>query len=168
MRHEHSLIAPLREIEADYSPEHDRPLGSFLAVLTAYGALAVTTVTAATKVRRDVSWGDIVRVGVATATIARTISKDPVTSPLRAPFTRFTGDVDGPAELVEEVRGTGPRKAIGELVECPFCVTPWVATALFGLHVVSPRSARFVSGIFAAATISDFLQYATAASQQHS
>lgn len=91
-----------------------------------------------------------------------------MTSPLRAPFTRFTGEVDGPAELREEVRGTGARKAIGELVECPFCLTPWVATSLFGLHVASPRSARFLSGIFVAATISDFLQYTTAASQQHS
>lgn len=168
MRHEHSFLAPLRAVEDAYAPDDDRPLGSLLAMLTAYGALAATTVAFAAKVRREVSWSDIARVGIATATIARTISKDPVTSPLRAPFTRFTGEVDGPAELREEVRGTGPRKAVGELVECPFCVTPWVATTLFGLHVVSPRSARFVSGIFVAATISDFLQYATAAAQRHS
>jgi hypothetical protein len=167
MAHEHSVFRTLRAVEDDYSPDDDRPLGSLLAVLTTYGVLATSVVGAATRVRRDISWGDIVRVGVATANIARTIAKDPVTSPLRAPFTRFTGELDGPAELREEVRGTGPRKAIGELVECPFCVTPWVATALFGLHVASPRSARFVSGIFVAATISDFLQYATAASQQH-
>lgn len=168
MRHEHSFLAPFRAVEGDYAPDDDRPLGSLLALLATYGALAASTVVSAAKVRRDVSWGDIMRVGVATATIARTISKDPVTSPLRAPFTRFTGEVDGPAELREEVRGTGPRKAIGELIECPFCVAPWAATTLFGLYVASPRSARFLSGIFVAVTISDFLQYATAASQQHS
>lgn len=66
MRHEHSVLSALREVEADYSPEHDRPLGALLAVLTSYGALAATTVAAATEKRRDVSWGDIVRVGVAT------------------------------------------------------------------------------------------------------
>lgn len=168
MRHEHSFLASLRAMERDYAPDDDRPLGSLLALLTAYGALAATTVAFATKVRRDVSWGDVLRVGVATATIARTVAKDPVTSPLRAPFTRFTGELDGPAELREEVRGTGPRKAIGELIECPFCVAPWVATTLFGLHVASPRSARFLASIFVATTISDFLQYATVASQQHS
>ena len=168
MRHEHSAFAAFRAVEDDYAPDDHRPLGSLLAVLTTFGGLATSTVVWAGKARRDVSWGDIVRVGVATATIARTIAKDPVTSPLRAPFTRFTGELDGPAELREEVRGTGTRKAIGELVECPFCVTPWVATALFALHVASPRSARFLSGIFVAATISDFIQYATVASQQHS
>src|SRR6266568_6180594 len=53
----------------------------------------------------------------------RLITKDPVTSPLRAPFTVFEGQ-EGQAELKEEVRGHGARKAVGELVTCPFCSIP--------------------------------------------
>ena len=81
------------------------------------------------------------------------------TSPLRAPFTRFAG-TSGEAELAEEVRGSGPRKAIGELVTCPFCLGLWVTTAIaFGL-VLAPRPTRLVASILTALTGADFLQFA--------
>ena len=79
----------------------------------------------------DVRLFDIALVGVATHKLARRVSKDSVTSSLRAPFTRYEG-VAGPAELQERVRGSGLRKAVGELVTCPFCISQWVST---GLHL---------------------------------
>ena len=45
---------------------------------------------------------------------------NPVTSPLRAPFTAYQ-DTSGPAELQEEVRGSGAQKTVGEHITCPFC-----------------------------------------------
>jgi len=70
-----------------------------------------------------------------------------VTSPLRAPFTRFSG-TSAEAELDKEVRGTGMRNALGELVTCPSCVGQWVATAgVFGL-IAAPRATRAVASVF--------------------
>jgi len=101
--------------------------------------------------------GDLILAGVATHKISRVIAKDRVTTPLRAPFTEFQEE-GGPAEVEEIPRGSGMRRAIGELLVCPFCMGQWVATGLLAGLVVIPRATRFVCSIFAALTISDFLQ----------
>lgn len=133
------------------------------------GAYGVAVAALAGVVRRRghrlperVSIGDIALIAVAAHKLSRLIAKDPVTSPLRAPFTRFVGTT-GPAELDEEVRGVGPRKAMGELVTCPFCIGQWIATGLaFGL-VLAPRATRLVASVFTSLTVADFLQFAYAA-----
>jgi hypothetical protein len=101
--------------------------------------------------------GDLALAGVATHKLSRVIAKDRVTAPLRAPFTEFEEE-GGPGEVEESPRGSGMRRAIGELLVCPFCLAQWVATALLGGLAVFPRATRFVCSIFAAVTISDFLQ----------
>jgi hypothetical protein len=57
------------------------------------------------------------------------LAKNSVTSPLRAPFTRYQGPA-GPSKLAEEARGKGVRHAIGELLVCPFCLTQWVGSPM--------------------------------------
>jgi hypothetical protein len=93
------------------------------------------------------------------------ISKDKVTSPLRAPFTELEGK-GGPAEFEERSRGTGVRKAIGELLICPFCLGLWVIAAFSVGLLFAPRVTRFVASLFAALTISDFLQIAYKAAEE--
>lgn len=44
---------------------------------------------------------------------ARMVTKDRVTSAVRAPFTRFEHDA-GPGEVSESARGRGLQRAIGE------------------------------------------------------
>jgi hypothetical protein len=103
--------------------------------------------------------GDVALLSVATHKIARTLAKDPITSPLRAPFTTFQG-TSGEAELAEEVRGTGVRHALGELLTCPFCLGQWTATGLvFGL-VLAPRATRLFATLFTSLTAADLLQFA--------
>jgi hypothetical protein len=151
--------AVAHEIAEEYRGDEDRPLGSFVGVMSVYsGLVAVGALVARRRgVRPEVNLGDIALVGVATHKISRLLARDPVTSPLRAPFTEFKG-TSGPAELKEEVRGTGVQKAIGELVTCPFCLGQWVATALgFGL-LFAPRATRALCSMFAARAVSDFLQ----------
>jgi hypothetical protein len=148
-------------IAADYAPDAERPLGAFLALMGAYGAVvgagALALRRRGVRLPERLGLSDVVLTSVATHKVARLIAKDPVTSPLRAPFVRFKGTT-GPAELEEEVRGTGPRKAVGELVTCPFCLGQWVATGfVFGM-VVQPRITRLVATTFTALTASDFLQ----------
>ncbi len=155
--------------EADaYRSGEDRPLESFAGLMGVYAALVATGTVAARRrgLPERPSWSDIALVAVATHKLSRLIAKDPVTSPLRAPFTRFAGTT-GPAELKEEVRGTGARKAVGELLTCPFCVSQWLATGFtFGL-VLAPRATRMAAAVLTSVTAADFLQFARAAAEQH-
>ena len=151
-----------------YADGEARPLGSLLVVMGAYSALTAGLFGAVRLTGRELpdqlSGSDLALLTVATHKISRLVAKDPVTSPLRAPFTRFAG-TSGEAELAEEVRGTGPRKAIGELVTCPFCLGQWVSTGLaFGL-VLTPRPTRLVASIFTALTGADLLQLLYAKTQ---
>jgi hypothetical protein len=105
---------------------------------------------------------DVVLIGVATHRLARTIAKDSVTSPLRAPFTRYEG-VSGPAELEETVEADGFGHAVGELLTCPFCLGQWVATAFMAGLVIAPRATRVVVAGFSSLALADFLQFAYSA-----
>jgi hypothetical protein len=163
----HPMALAHREKHA-YTQGEERPLGSFVALMGAYGgvvaALSAAVRASGRELPERVSWSDLTLVGVATHKLARLVAKDPVTSPLRAPFTTFDG-TSGEAELAEQVRGTGPRKAIGELITCPFCLGQWVATGfVFGL-VLAPRPTRLAASLFTALTGADFLQLAYAKAQ---
>jgi hypothetical protein len=103
--------------------------------------------------------GDAVLLTVATFRTARTIAKDPVASPLRAPFTRYQG-TSGEAEVAEEIREHGGVKhAVGELVTCPFCLAQWVGTAFVFGYIAAPRASRMAMLTMTAVAGADVLQF---------
>ena len=159
----------LAEEKQAYAGDEDRPLEGYVAAMATYGAFAAVVLMAAASRRKDAperfALMDIALTGVATHKITRIISKDSVTSPLRAPFTRYK-EPGGPAEVMEEVRGSGVRHAVGELITCPFCLSPWIATALTGGLVIAPRFTRAVTAVFSAVAVSDHLQLTYAQQQQ--
>lgn len=158
----------VREQRRKYSQGEDRPLGSYATTLAVYGvSVGVTALAAKLTGRRlpRLCPGDVALMAVTTHRVARTLAKDPVTSPLRAPFTRFEG-VSGPSELHEEVRGTGARHAVGELITCPFCLAQWVATAYAAGLVFSPHATRFAGATITAVAAADWLQLAYTRLQQ--
>jgi hypothetical protein len=104
---------------------------------------------------------DLVLITVATHKLSRVLARDRVTSVVRAPFTRFQDDA-GPGEVDEAARGSGIRRAVGELVICPYCLGMWTATGLVGGLVVAPRMTRFVAATFSVLTGADALQIAYA------
>lgn len=114
---------------------------------------------------RNPAPGDLVLIGVASHKLSRLIGKDKVTSPLRAPFTELEGR-GGPGEFEERSRGSGVRKAIGELLICPYCLGLWVVAAFSVGLLFSPRLTRFIASVFAALTLSDFLQIAYKAAEE--
>lgn len=117
------------------------------------------------RLPEEISPRDLALIGVASHKTSRTIAKDKVTAPLRAPFTDHDGD-GGPGELEESPRGQGLRHTVGELLVCPFCLDQWVATGYAAGLVVAPRATRFVASIMATVAISDFLQIGYKASEQ--
>jgi Protein of unknown function (DUF1360) len=160
------LVHSASRIASGYSAGADRPLAGYLTTMGAYsavlGALAGAVRISGREIPADgLSPYDVLLTAAATHKISRLITKDPVTSPLRAPFASYDG-TSGPAELAEDVRGHGARKTVGELVTCPFCASVWVGTGLTAGMVFVPKVTRLVMGAFAALAGADMLQFAHA------
>jgi uncharacterized protein DUF1360 len=143
--------------------QDDRPLAGYAGILGAYGAAAAVVAGIARVSGRSLpekmSFGDVALLGVATHKLSRLLAKDAVTSPLRAPFTRFEGPA-GEAELNESPRGHGVRHSLGELLTCPFCLGVWISSGLATGLVFAPRLTRLVMGTAGAVAASDFLHLA--------
>jgi hypothetical protein len=157
-----------RRATEDYAPGQGRPLagyaGAIATFVTAAGALGALA-RAQQRPLPTPSMFDVALLAGATHKLSRLISKENVTSAIRAPFTEYTASA-GPGELHEEVRGTGFQHAVGELVTCPFCLAPWVAGGLsFGL-IFAPKATRLAAAAATAVAGSDFLQLAYARQQQ--
>lgn len=99
----------------------------------------------------------LVLIGTASHKLSRLITKDKITAFLRAPFTEYQGRGE-PAEVEERARGEGVRRAIGELLICPYCIGMWASGGFHLGLVYAPRATRIVASTFTALTISDFLQ----------
>ncbi|MEV4221550.1 DUF1360 domain-containing protein [Nonomuraea sp. NPDC049725] len=150
----------LERTEQEYQGEHDRPLGTYVRIMGTYGVLVGAAVAAAALTGRRapdrVGLMDLGLMAACTHKVARLLAKDPVTSPLRAPFTRYEG-VSGPSELKEE-----PRNTVGELLSCPFCIAQWAATGYAIGLVFAPRVTRLAGAAMTAVAASDWLQLAYA------
>jgi hypothetical protein len=144
-----------------YRAGTDRPVEAYLGTMGVYGAsVALTALAGALSGRRlptRIEPYDVALLGIATHKLSRTITKETVTAPLRAPFTEFAGS-QGQGELHEEVRGHGLQHTIGELLTCPFCLAQWVATALSAGLVFAPRQTRLVAATMTMVATSDALQ----------
>src|SRR5207248_9782565 len=117
------------------------------------------------RLSRRISLLDLALLGIATHKLSRIVAKDRITSILRAPFVNYIRSA-GAGEVEEEPRGRGIQRGIGELISCPYCMAPWCATALGFGFVFAPRVARFLAGILASITMSDFLHRAYARTKE--
>ena len=151
------------------APPQRPPLLSYLVTIATFNGLLGGALLAAKRKHRElperVPAGDVLLIGVASHKLSRLISKDKVTSPVRAPFTELEGS-GGPSEFEESSRGTGARKAIGELLVCPYCLGLWVVAGFAVGLLFAPRLTRFLAAIFSALTISDFFQIAYKAAEE--
>lgn len=164
------LLEAARRTQREYAAdaEDDRPLAGYLVAMGVFSTLtaAVTALGARRGPEHPITTRDLVMLGVATHKLARIVTKDAVSSPLRAPFTRYVGP-GGPGEVSEEVRGHGVQHAFGELLTCPFCLSPWVATSLLAGLGLAPRTTRHAMTVFTAVSVADLLQLVHAALTSH-
>ncbi len=165
-----SRLTGLAHAEKDrYAGNDDRPLGGYVGAMAAYTTVVGTLAAVARITRREIPDGlavkDLVLSAVATQKLSRLITRDPVTSPLRAPFTVYQG-TQGPAELKEDARGHGAQKVIGEFITCPFCIDMWVATGLVAGLIYLPRATRLATDTLAVLAGADMLQFGYARLQE--
>jgi hypothetical protein len=138
-----------RQADSYRSNEEDRPLGGYVGALGVYatgvGGLTLAARALGVMAPERVTPFDLALVGLATHKTSRILSKDAVTSVLRAPFTVYD-EPSGDAELSEHPRkDSHAQHAVGELVTCPFCLAQWIATGFAAGLVFAPRFTRLAS-----------------------
>ncbi len=136
-----------------------RPLGGYAALVGVFTVVLAGALAAAKESEDELpklSWSDLLLFGIATHKLSRIATKDLVTSPFRAPFVKFKGSA-GAGEVDEKARGEGLQEAVGDLITCPYCIAPWIASAIVFAAQRAPRATRLLGGIFAIAAGSDFL-----------
>ena len=158
----------MTESDAGYAPPRERPpLAAYATFATVFHATMAGAVAAAKRSGRElpehVQARDVALIGTASFKLSRLIAKKKVTAFVRAPFTELEGS-GGPAELEEHPRGSGLRRAMGELLVCPYCLGLWASGAFHAGLLFAPRATRFSASVLTAMTISDFLQIAYKAS----
>ena len=145
------------------------PTRDYAALVTIFnGALA--TALLAKKCSQEplperVDPKDLVLFALATQKLSRVITKDKVTTAFRAPFTEVEGK-GGAGELEERPKGHGLRRAVGELLTCPFCLGTWIASGFIYGYIFAPRITRTLASIFAVSGVADFLQQAYIKAQE--
>ena len=147
----------------EYTNGEQRPLAADLGAMSVYVGLVSAAAAAIRVSGRElptrIPLADFALLTIGTFRLARRIAKDPVTSPLRAPFTSYQG-ASGEAEIAEEVREHGGVKhAVGELLTCPFCLAQWVGTGFVLGYVVAPRATRLAALTMTMVAGSDVLQF---------
>lgn len=156
-------------IEGYASSQERPPLLSYAGLALLYNVLLAAALVLIRRSGRElperIGERDLVLIGIASHKLSRLIAKDKVTSAFRSPFTELQ-EPGAPAEFEEKARGSGLRRAIGELLVCPWCLGLWVVSALSLGLLVAPRLTRFVAGLFAALGLSDFLQIAYKAAEE--
>ncbi len=163
-----SLTKEARQAFEGYAEPDERPpfrtYAALTAVFNAGFAGALLAAKRSDRLPASVSAQDVVLIGTATHKLSRLLAKDKVTSFLRAPFTAYQGR-GGPAEVEERARGEGVRRAIGELLICPYCLGLWASGAFHAGLMLSPRVTRVAASTLTALTLSDFLQIAYKAAE---
>ena len=148
---------------AGHSPKQDRPLGGYATLTGAFTTLAtgfgIWFRRSGRELPQEMRLRDAVLLSIAAHKTARTLAADRVTSAVRAPFTEFQGDA-GPGEVHEQARGRGLRRAVGELLVCPFCLGMWTSALFTALLLVWPRATRWLASVWAIFFGSEMLQLA--------
>ena len=151
------------EVFSGYAPEGEQPVRSYAVLMSVFAALAGLFATwfraSGRKLPDRIEAGDLLLVTVASHKASRLIAKDKVTAPIRAPFARYEGEA-GPSEVSEQPRGTGLRRAIGELLVCPYCLGMWTSAAFTAGLLVLPRFTRWVASVLVTFFGSEILQIA--------
>lgn len=145
------------------SPPEHAELRNYATLTGAFGALLVGGLYAgrrrAIPLPERIASRDLALISVATFKLSRMLATDRVSRFARAPFTeeRTVGVQDGEPEVEERPKGEGMRRAVGELVLCPHCLSQWIATGFVGGLVAAPETTRLIASIYMTMSASDAL-----------
>jgi hypothetical protein len=146
-----------------HSPDQYRPIGGYAALTGLFFSLAAGFALwfrrSGRALPEEMRPRDLALLSIAAQKASRTLAADRVTSAVRAPFTEYEGDA-GPGEVHEQARGRGLRRAVGELLVCPFCLGMWMSAGFTAMLLVWPRATRWLASVWVIFFGSEMLQIA--------
>jgi hypothetical protein len=150
------MLSEIRRPFDEYASSEQAPFAGYAAAMLAYTGALCLALSVTRRARTRPGWADVALLGIGTHKLSRIISKDFVTAPLRAPFTRRKAS-EGAGEVHDEPRGGVVRRTVGNLLSCPYCIGLWISTGFNTLLMLRPAETRFVLRMLASDTLSDFL-----------
>src|SRR6185437_16645061 len=85
----------LSQVKKDYSPKEEMPLGGYAVTTLIFNGLLLSVIRLSqrnedqSEKREPIDVKEVILAGIATHKLSRIITKDAVTSFIRAPFTRY-------------------------------------------------------------------------------
>ena len=147
----------------------DQPMAGRVTLVAAFGASLAAAAVAARMTGREPPErphpADVLMAGLATHKLSRLLAKAKATSFVRAPFTEYERP-RGHGEVEERPRGGSARRAVGELLTCPYCLSQWISAGFAAGLVLAPRATRLVAASYTAQALADFLQLAYVAAEK--
>ncbi len=147
-------------VYGEYDKKDDVPVSSYATLVGVFnlifGLFLVVSRATGRGIPERIEVRDILIFGAATHKLSWILAKEPITSPIRAPFTELQ-EVKSPTKADEKPRGTGLQKTVGELLTCHFCLGMWVAAFFTYAFALFPAVTRLIAAIFAMLAISDHL-----------
>jgi hypothetical protein len=139
----------------EHQRRHDTPTtaSDYAAINAVYAALIATVLfsTRERHARDPISGRELIPISAATFALSKVVAREKIGSWMREPFVDQSGGERRP-------RGSGLRRAVGELVTCTRCVGAWSALGVVGLRLAAPDSGRIVTNVLAASAGNDWLQ----------
>jgi hypothetical protein len=135
--------------------DRDAPSFSYFALMATWTAGMFGMARIGEHKFEPFTFGEGMAYALATHGVARIVATETITLPLRSPFVDREFKDDG--ECIETPRGTGLRKAIGELVTCPYCCSTWAAAMFMAGRLVRPKATRVLMSVIAAGAAANML-----------
>ncbi|WP_226670626.1 DUF1360 domain-containing protein [Metabacillus litoralis] len=110
-----------------------------------------------------VTWLQFILFGFAAFRLTRLIVLDQITAFIRKPFHNEIEEMneEGELETYLEIKGSGLRAWVGELLSCYWCTGVWCSAFLFGLWMLWPFGAEIFIIILAIAGLAGVIESMT-------
>lgn len=108
-------------------------------------------------------WLELVLMILASFRLTRLVVFDKITSFIRKPFHHEVEETDSNGETITyiEIKGSGLRYWIGELLSCYWCTGIWCAAILLGLLYVWPIGGEVIITLLAIAGAAGIMEAIT-------
>jgi len=127
--------------------------GTFLGLFAAVNLLTRRRGKDAVE-RKELEPFDLALLGLSSYRLGRLVAYDLVMEAYRSPFTETVPDPTGAGDTVQP-KGSGWRRAVGELICCPICAGTWISAFLaYGLEI-APRPTRALLTIMGATGLAE-------------
>ncbi|WP_156291661.1 DUF1360 domain-containing protein [Oceanobacillus salinisoli] len=106
------------------------------------------------------TWFEFILFTLAVYRLTRLIVYDKITHFIRRPFHEEITEIesDGSEVTYIEIKGSGLRYWIGDLLNCHWCTGMWISALLFGLYVLWPAGTEVLIIVLAIAGAAGILE----------